>query len=892
MSDWQEAIRDRLAQLHIDGAAEAEIIEEVAQHLEDCYRELLDRGVSDEEARRLALGELEENKSLEEQLRKTRIPALLEPASLGSAGRTNMFGTLHHDLKVAFRTMTRKPAFSLMVIGMLAAGIAGNAAIFSVFNGLFLRPLPFAEPDRLVDLAETAPKWNLKFVNVSNPDFYAWREGNKTFDGMAFFNSEGYNLSDDHGNAQRIKGQRVTRDMLDVLRLKPALGRNFLPEEDRHGGAKVVMLSYALWQRLFQSDRDVLGRVIKLDGQPYTVVGVLPREAVFPPDAQLWTPLAADPNINGSYYLNGVGRLKRGVTLDRAGADLLRVHRVMAHDGKYRLNTITSPALMPLRDRYLGDYRSVTHILLGGVAIVLLIACVNIAGLMLVRGAARTREIAIRTAIGASRGAIIRQLLTESLVLAAVGGAMGVLMGNWFLRGILTLMPDDMPGWLSFQMDARFAIFWILITGGAAVLFGLAPAVQAAGVDPRDWLQEGARSSFSRGRRGALSALIVCEIGLALVLLVSAGLLLEALRKVLHVNPGFRAENVLTYTLDLPDARYAKPEQQVEFYHRLLDRLRVLPGVKSAAAVSILPLDGQSGAFFTVEGGRTIGPKDQNPVVLHLSATPGYFEAMGVTFVAGRTFEEGDGGSGGPKVAVINESFAKYFWPNADALGKRLRYSFEYKYWMQVIGITRDVKHYGLDQEMRPSVWVPYRQSPTSVMSIALRTAIDPHALTGAAREALRQIDPDLAMFNIRTMSERLDRSLWARRAYSWLFGAFAAIAILLAAAGVYGVTSYAVSQRTREIGIRIALGARPGQVLRGVLTSGMALVSAGVALGLTGAFFAVRLLETLLFGVSTRDPVTYACVAGGVAAVGLIANFIPARRAATVDPMQILRFE
>ncbi len=890
MPDWREAIRERLARLNISGAREGEVIEELAQHLEDRYGELRARGISEEEARRLALEELEQGNTLEEQLRKVRMPARREPAALGSTGRIRMFGTLWHDLKVAFRTIGNKPGFSLMVIGMLAAGIAGNAAIFSIFDGLFLRPLPFAEPDRLVDLDETAPKWNLKFVGISNPDFYAWRAGNKTFDAMAFFDGEGYDLSDRRG-AQRIRGVRVTHDMLNVLRLAPALGRNFLPEEDRPGGGNVVMLGYELWQRTFQGDRNVLGRVLKLNGVAYAVVGVLPHEAVFPPDAELWTPLAADPHNAGSYYLSGVARLKRGVSLDQARADLLRVHRALVHSGKPSVNDITSPTLMPLRDRYLGDFREVTHMLLGGVAIVLLIACVNIAGLMLVRAAARAREIAIRTAIGASRGAVVRQLLTESLVLAVAGGVAGVLIGHLFLRGILTLMPDDMPGWLSFQLDARFAIFCTAITAGAAVLFGLAPAVQAAGVDPREWLQDGTRSSFSRGRRGTLSALIVCEVGLALMLLASAGLLLEAFHKVLYVDPGFRPENVLTYTLDLPNARYAKAPQQVEFYDRLLERLRALPGVKSAAAVSILPLDGHAGYFFEVEGGRKFGPKDQNPVVLCLMATPGYFETMGVTLIAGRPFEEHDGAPES-RAAIVNEAFAKYFWPNMDALGKRLRFQGPGNDWIPVTGITHDVRHYGLDQEVRPSVWVPYNAMPQPAMSIALRTATDPHYLTRAVREAQRQIDPELAMFNIRTMSERLDRSLWSRRAYSWLFSAFAVTAILLAAAGVYGVTSYAVSQRSREIGIRMALGARPGQVMRGVLASGMALVSAGVALGLAGAFLTTRLLESLLFGVSTHDPLTYAGAIAAVAAVGLMANLVPAQRASRVDPMKILRSE
>jgi putative ABC transport system permease protein len=774
---------------------------------------------------------------------------------------------------------------------MLALGIAGNAAIFSIFNGLVLRPFPFPEPERLVDLDETAPKWNLKFVGVSNPDFHAWRRDNKTFDGMFFFSGSSFNLSG-HGLAQRVRGARVTHDMVNVLGLKLALGRNFLPEEDRPGGTKVALLGHDLWQGLFNGDRNVLGRILQLDNQPYTVVGVLPREAVFPPQAELWVPLAADPEKGGGYYLSGIGRLKRGVSLEQARADLLRVHRSQIQAGR-KVNEITSPVLMPLRDRYLGDLRTVSQVLLGAVGVVLLIACVNIAGLMMVRGAARTREIAIRTALGASRGRIVRHLLAESLLLAAAGGVLGVLLGNLGLRGLIALIPEGMPRWISFQMDVRFAIFCLAITGAAAVLFSLAPALQAARADTRGCLQDAApRSSLSRGRRGTLSALVVSEIALALMLLICASLLVEAFRKVLRVDPGFRPENVITYSIALPETKYGQPEQRVAFFQNLLERLRALPGVKSAGAASVPPLGGHSGWFFTVEGARPLGPNEQDPVVLQVVATPGYFDAIGVTFLAGRPFDERDGDPKGARVAIVNESFAKRFWPKADAPGKRIRYSWKKDEWMQVIGVTRDVKHYGLDQEMRPGVYVPHRQMALEAMSIVLRGSMDPRGLVAPAREALRQMDQDLPMFDIRTMTERLDRSLWARRIYSWLFGAFAAVALVLAAGGIYGVVSYAVSQRTHEIGIRMALGARPDQVLRQVLASGMGLAAIGVAAGLAAALWAARLLKTLLFGVSARDPLIYGTVILGVVLVALLANLVPARRAAAVDPIRALRFE
>jgi putative ABC transport system permease protein len=442
-------------------------------------------------------------------------------------------------------------------------------------------------------------------------------------------------------------------------------------------------------------------------------------------------------------------------------------------------------------------------------------------------------------------------------------------------------------------MDARFAIFCLAITGAAAVLFSLAPALQAARADTRGCLQDAApRSSLSRGRRGMLSALVVSEIALALMLLISAGLLLEAFRKVLHVDPGFRPENVITYSIALPGTKYGQPEQRVTFFQNLLERLRALPGVKSAGAASAPPLGGHSGWFFTVEGARPLGPNEQDPVVLQVVATPGYFDAIGVTFLAGRPFDERDGDPKGARAAIVNESFAKRFWPKADAPGKRIRYSWAKDEWMQVIGVTRDVKHYGLDQEMRPGVYVPHRQMALEAMSIVLRGSMDPRGLVAPAREALRQMDQDLPMFDIRTMTERLDRSLWARRIYSWLFGAFAAVALVLAAAGIYGVVSYAVSQRTHEIGIRVALGARPDQVLRQVLASGMGLAAIGVAAGLAAALWAARLLKTLLFGVSARDPLIYGTVILGVASVALLANLVPARRAAAVDPIRALRFE
>jgi putative ABC transport system permease protein len=866
--------------------------------MDDRYEELRASGVSEEDCCRRVLAEVDR---IDPLIRAARLAHQSIPPAFSFGvpryRRAYMQGTIH-DLKMAFRNIRLQPWFSLTVIGMLALGIAGNTAIFSIFDGLVLRPLPFAESDRLVQLDETAPKWNLRYVGVANPDFYEWRKSNSTFEGMAFFTGASYNLSDGR-NVERVRGTQVTRDMLDVLRLKPMIGRDFRPEEDKPGGAKVVLLSHDFWQRAFQSDSQVLGRIVKLDEQPYMVIGVLPRGAVFPDRVDLWMPLAADPNRPSGYYLNGLGRLKPGVSLAQARTDLLRIHKAMITSGR-RVNEITSPTVTPLRDRYIGYFKSVSRVLLGAVAMVLLIACVNIAALMMVRSDTRSREIAIRNAMGASASRITAQLLTENLMLAVLGAACGVPLGAEGLHAVVSRMPTQVPQWVTFSLDWRFVIFCALATGVAALVFGLAPVLLASRIDIRETLQNVAsRATATCGRRAALGAFVVCEIALALMLSTSAGLLLQAFRRVLQVNPGFRSENVLTFGISLPDAGYDRPEQKIAYYENLLDRLRQLPGVRAEGMTSAPPLGGRWGGQFEAEGAR-ISPPEENPVVLRVAATPGYFDAIGSTLLAGRVFEQRDCKPDSPLVVIVNQTFAKHFWPGQSPVGKRIRYPGG-KEWYEVIGLLRDERHDGLDQDVTPSVFLPY---PTALfksvkddlrslhlMTFILRVSTDPNSLAGPAREIVRQLDSGVPMYAVQTMTEALDQSLWARRAYSWLFGVFAVIAILLAAVGVYGMVSYSAAQRTQEIGIRMALGARPAQVLGQMLLSGMYLVSIGVAAGLVGAFWCTRLLQGLLFGVSARDPITYGAVALGIVAVTLAANLLPARRASVLDPMRALHF-
>ena len=897
MPEWNEAIRARLKTLNLDGAREREIVEELAEHLDERYRELIACGASHRAALRDALEELDTHGLLAKEMRTTRRPPVREAHEIGSSKGGNLMGSIGHDLRVGARAMRLNPGFSAAVVAMLALAIAGNTAIFSIFNGLFLRPLPFAEPKRLINLDETSPKWDLHYVGISAMDFYNWQRNNSTFDSMAAFSAGGANLSDASGLAQRVPSAQVTQAMLDVLGLKPVLGRNFKPGEDWRGGADVAMLGYDLWFRLFSGDRNVLGRTLKLNEKPYTIIGVLPREAaVLPAGADVWTPVTDDPNVPGSFFLSGVGRLKRGVTAQQAVADLTRVHRAQIAAGK-KDNAITSPILTPLRTRYLGDFQTATRILLGGVAVVLLIACVNIAGLMMVRADARSREIAIRAAVGASRGRVVRQLFTESLLLAALGGVLGVAGGKVLLRGLVALMADNVPTWVRFDLDWRFALFSLGLVGAAAILFGLAPALQAAAAEARAGLQETVRATMTRGRRLVLSALVIGEIALAIVLLAGAGLLLQAFHKVQHVDPGFRAQNTLTWSIRLAGPGYAKEEQQRTFFQTLLPRLASLPGVRAASAATIVPLDGHTGYFFAAEGAPPLGPSEKNPVVLKIDTMPGYFAAMGIEFLAGRDFNDAEQRAGNPTAVVINQTFARQFFPHltnpADVLGKRVRFYYARAIeWMQIVGVTRDTRHYGLEQQMKPGAFLPFGASPDRQMTIVLRTAVEPNSMVAPARAVIRQLDPDLPMYNIRTMGERLERSEWVRRAYSWLFGAFGCVAILLAAAGIYGVIAFAVSRRTRELGIRMALGARPAQVILSLIGNGMQLVAIGSALGLAVALPVAGLMGGMLFGVSPRDGATYLSVVLLVAAVGLAAVYLPARRAARVDPVQALRAE
>lgn len=804
---------------------------------------------------------------------------------------TGWFGQLFRDFGYGGRTLRKKPAFTAMATLSLALGIGANTAIFSVFNGLFLGSLPYPDPERLVVLSEAQPGRNLKDVKVAFADFDIWRKESTTFERMALFYRGGWSLSG-HGESVRVNGVWATYDVGPTLGVQPMLGRYFSPEECRGAGSKVALISYGIWQRLYAGSADAMGQTIHLDNDPYRIIGVLPPSAVYPADVDVWFPF--DETLSHeAYWLDGVGRLKAGVTVAQATADLMRVHKNAIP--LRPSNRPSEPRLTPLRERYLGDYRQVTITLMAAVGFVLLIACVNVAGLILARGMARGREAAIRAALGAGRRRLIQQLLAETLLLTGIGGAVGIGLGWAALDFMLPLMPDVVPSWVTFRPDARFAWFALAVMAASAAIAGIWPAVEFSRTDLRGSLAD-AKASLSAPRRRGLNLLVIGEVALALVLLSAGALVLRAFHRVMAVDPGFQARNALTFAVNPP---YTNDEQRRQYYRGMFDALQAAPGVEAVGGSNLPPLGETSmerAAFNFRAEGAPVRPIEQQPLAWRRVVMPGYFRATGIPMAAGRDFDDHDNQPAGTPPVIINETFArKLFGPGTDALGKRIAPQ-GFTGWMQVVGIVRDVRYEGQDREAEPwfyfcQIYPGLAQSPIH-MYFVVRGKIDPQSLTTLARQVARRLDPGLAIYDVRTMQDWLDRSLGTRRAYTWLFGVFAGVALLLALAGIYGVVSYTVSGRTQEIGIRVALGANPQRVVQEVVRGTMTLAAIGMAIGLCGAWFATRTMTAVLAGVSAHDPWTYGGVVLALGMSVLAATLVPALRAASIDPVRALRQE
>jgi len=793
---------------------------------------------------------------------------------------------LNQDLQIACRNLLRRPAHAALVVVMLGLGIGGNTAMFSLVDSLLLSPLPFDEPERLVWLDETAPEWGLESVSIDYADFHAWSQNNKSFDSLALIKELAYNLVGGEA-VERIEAAGVTHDLDRVLRAGPVLGRMFTPEEDAPGGPPVTILSDGLWKRLFAGDAAAIGQTLRLDGKPHEIVGVLPPHIGLPFEAQLWVPIADEPEKAGSYQYSGIGRLAPGATLASAKLDLDRTLEPLIE--KHPFKKAVSSVVTPFRAQLVGQAGSTAWALLAAVALVLVVACVNVAALQLARGTAREKEMGIRAALGARRGRLVRQLLTEGLVLSAAGGALGLALGVWGLRTLGAMAAEDLPFWVSFAPRTEALLLCLAVGVGTTLVFGLLPAFLTSGVNVVESMRSGGGASASRSRRRSLSGLVVGEMALAQVLLVGAGLVVLSQRELLRVDPGYRAEDVLSFGVALPEASYPEDADRLALYRELRRQLGALPGVTSVAISTKLPFQGHDGYFFEAEGAGDADDGARREVTLLRQTSDGYAATMGIELLRGRELGAAATSAGELLEVLVNERFAQLYWPGEDPLGRRIRAG-EHQPWLRVVGVSRSVKHYGLAEPARPGVYVPLANNSSSRVSFVLRTAVEPTSLIPSARRVVRGLDAELPLYQVATLEEELSRSLTLRRLTSWLFAVFAIVALTLAAGGTFGVVSYLMQRRTSEIGLRIALGATTRSVLALVLRQGTALAALGAALGLLAGLFAGRLLERLLFQIDTRDPRVFVSVAAMLLGIALIANLLPAIRASRVQPMQALR--
>ncbi|HEY3662294.1 MAG TPA: ABC transporter permease [Chthoniobacterales bacterium] len=816
-----------------------------------------------------------------------------------------------NDLRFAIRQLFKEPRFTVVAVLALAIGIGANTAIFSVVNAVLLKPLPFPQPQELVAWGsiESRSLGETGFDSVSYPDFFDFRSQNKSFQNLAVYRRENLALVS-HGPAQSLRAEKVSSEFFDILGVRPILGRTFHREEENPGGGPgglTAVLSHSLWEEQFKGDRSIIGKLITLDGRPFTVIGVMPPDFSFPIDsepAEVFVTIALDASNadgskpqtvqRGSHSLQGIGRLKPGATAAQADVELRTIAAALSHQYP-ESNTKFSAGAAPLREDLVGDVARGLYVLFGAVGCVLLIASANVANLLLARATVRQKEMALRSALGASRGRIIRQLLTESVLLSAIGGFCGLILAVWGTDFLISLVPENIPRAKNIHLDGVVLGFTFLASLGTGVLFGLVPAWQSSRLDLRGALNDSSRGSSSGSHHRLRSALVVGEVALALLLLTGAGLLLQSFARLSHVNPGVQPERLFTAAIMLPDAAYPRPEKVAVFQDQLLSRVRALPGVHDASMVFPLPLSGSNvaTAFDVQERPKPEGQRDASP--LRIAGTD-YFRTMGVSLVRGRFFNSSDRLDSKP-VMIINQRFAEKFFPNEDPIGKLVQPGISLTDadgpMREIIGVVTNVKHQALRLDYTPEMYISGRQFPLGIFSLVVRSETSqPAALTASIRNVLGQLDPGVPLTRVKMFDDYIARSLARPRFNAFLLSLFAGVALLLTAIGIYGVMAYSVAQRRQEIGIRMALGAQRGDVLRLVVGDGMRLTAVGVIIGLFATFALTRLLGTLLYDVKAFDLLTLGSVAFLLGGIAFLACWVPAQRASGVSPLVALREE